>query len=102
MRREDRVTVQGPVKEQPDGMSHGGGGGRIAGLRPRRSGVGGEGAQSFLTPDSTWEDGDNCPNRMQSQPFCFSRWDQPRGGFPPQRANMYVHPGAQTGTLLQP
>ena len=25
MRREDRVTVQGPVKEQqPDGMSHGG------------------------------------------------------------------------------
>ena len=29
MRREERVTVQGPVKEQqPDGMSHGGGGGR--------------------------------------------------------------------------
>ena len=28
MRREERVTVQGPVKEQqPDGMSHGGGGG---------------------------------------------------------------------------
>ena len=27
MRREERVTVQGPVKEQqPDGMSHGGGG----------------------------------------------------------------------------
>ena len=32
MRREERVTVQGPVKEQqPDGMSHrGGGGGRDA------------------------------------------------------------------------
>ena len=29
MRREERVTVQGPVKKQPpDGMSHGGGGGR--------------------------------------------------------------------------
>ena len=29
MRREDRVTVLGPAKEQqPDGMSHGGGGGR--------------------------------------------------------------------------
>ena len=29
MRREERVTVQGPVKEQqPDGMSHGGGGAR--------------------------------------------------------------------------
>ena len=29
MRREERVTVQGPVKEQqPDGMSHGGGGGQ--------------------------------------------------------------------------
>ena len=28
MRREERVTVQGPVKkQQPDGMSHGGGGG---------------------------------------------------------------------------
>ena len=28
MRREERVTVQGPVKEQqPDGLSHGGGGG---------------------------------------------------------------------------
>ena len=28
MRREERVTVQGPVKKrQPDGMSHGGGGG---------------------------------------------------------------------------
>ena len=28
MRREDRVTVQGPVKkQQPDGMSHTGGGG---------------------------------------------------------------------------
>ena len=28
MRREERVTVQGPVKEQqPDGMSNGGGGG---------------------------------------------------------------------------
>ena len=28
MRREERVTVQGPVKEQqPDGMAHGGGGG---------------------------------------------------------------------------
>ena len=28
MRRGERVTVQGPVKEQqPDGMSHGGGGG---------------------------------------------------------------------------
>ena len=28
MRREERVTVQGPVKEQQrDGMSHGGGGG---------------------------------------------------------------------------
>ena len=27
MRRDERVTVQGPVKEQqPDGMSHGGGG----------------------------------------------------------------------------
>ena len=27
MRREERVTVQGPIKEQqPDGMSHGGGG----------------------------------------------------------------------------
>ena len=31
MRREERVTVQGPVKEhQPDGMSHRGGGGRGA------------------------------------------------------------------------
>ena len=31
MRREERVTVQGPVKEQqPDGMSHrGGGGGQV-------------------------------------------------------------------------
>ena len=29
MRREERVTVQGPVKkQQPDGLSHGGGGGR--------------------------------------------------------------------------
>ena len=29
MRREERVTVQGPVKkQQPDGMSHRGGGGR--------------------------------------------------------------------------
>ena len=29
MRKEERVTVQGPVKEQqPDGMSHRGGGGR--------------------------------------------------------------------------
>ena len=29
MRREDRVTVQGPVKKpQPDGLSDGGGGGR--------------------------------------------------------------------------
>ena len=28
MRREERVTVQGPVKkQQPDGLSHGGGGG---------------------------------------------------------------------------
>ena len=28
MRREERVTVEGPVKKpQPDGMSHGGGGG---------------------------------------------------------------------------
>ena len=34
MRREERVTVQGPVKEQqPDGMSHrGGGGGIFSGL----------------------------------------------------------------------
>ena len=34
MRREERVTVQGPVKEQqPDGMSHrGGGGGALGGL----------------------------------------------------------------------
>ena len=33
MRRDERVTVQGPVKKQrPDGMSHGGGGG---GQRPR-------------------------------------------------------------------
>ena len=32
MRREERVTVQGPVKEQqPDGMSHGGGGGAFGG-----------------------------------------------------------------------
>ena len=31
MRREERVTVQGPVKkQQPDGMSHGGGGGAEA------------------------------------------------------------------------
>ena len=30
MRREERVTVQGPVKEQqPDGMSHRGGGVRV-------------------------------------------------------------------------
>ena len=30
MRREDRVTVQGPVKnQQPDGMSHGGGRGVV-------------------------------------------------------------------------
>ena len=35
MRREERVTVQGPVKEQqPDGMSHGGGGGSAK--RPKR------------------------------------------------------------------
>ena len=35
MRREDRVTVQGPVKEQqPDGMSHRGGGAYAYGLRP--------------------------------------------------------------------
>ena len=32
MRREERVTVQGPVKEQqPDGMSHRGGGGGVRG-----------------------------------------------------------------------
>ena len=32
MRREERVTVQGPVKEQqPDRMSHRGGGGRAVG-----------------------------------------------------------------------
>ena len=32
MRREERVTAQGPVKEQqPDGMSHRGGGGAFAG-----------------------------------------------------------------------
>ena len=37
MRREERVTVQGPVKEQqPDGMSHGGGGG---GLRVAQNGA---------------------------------------------------------------
>ena len=30
MRREERVTVQGPVKkQQPDGMSHRGGGGAV-------------------------------------------------------------------------
>ena len=34
MRREERVTVQGPVKEQqPDGMSHRGGGGGSGGER---------------------------------------------------------------------
>ena len=37
MRREERVTVQGPVKEQqPDGMSHGGGGGGGDGYRKRQ------------------------------------------------------------------
>ena len=36
MRREERVTVQGPVKEQqPDGMSHRGGGAALATPRPR-------------------------------------------------------------------
>ena len=31
VRREERVTIQGPVKEQqPDGMSHRGGGGAIS------------------------------------------------------------------------
>ena len=35
MRREERVTVQGPVKEQqPDGMSHRGGGGLVRALFP--------------------------------------------------------------------
>ena len=35
MRREERVTVQGPVKEQqPDGMSHRGGGGGQGGVTP--------------------------------------------------------------------
>ena len=30
MRREEQVTVQGPVKkQQPDGMSHGGGGAEV-------------------------------------------------------------------------
>ena len=33
MRRDERVTVQGPVKEQqPDGMSHGGGGAEVRNL----------------------------------------------------------------------
>ena len=41
MRREERVTVQGPVKEQPpDGMSHGGGG-------SVRHALGGEGEGSL-------------------------------------------------------
>ena len=31
VRREERVTLQGPVQEQqPDGMSHGGGGGHLS------------------------------------------------------------------------
>ena len=35
MRREERVTVQGPVKEQqPDGMSYGGRGGESRGEAP--------------------------------------------------------------------
>ena len=34
MRREERVTVQGPAKKQPDGMSHGGGG-RLVTVPPR-------------------------------------------------------------------
>ena len=35
MRREERVTVQGPVKEQqPDGMSHKGGGGGAVSAHP--------------------------------------------------------------------
>ena len=29
MRRKERVTVQGPVKQQSDGMSHRGGGGDV-------------------------------------------------------------------------
>ena len=36
MRREERVTVQGPVKkQQPDGMSHGGGGLEISNVRTK-------------------------------------------------------------------
>ena len=35
MRREERVTVQGPVKEQqPYGMSHGGAAGAVQGPNP--------------------------------------------------------------------
>ena len=38
MRREERVTVQGPIeKQQPDGMSHGGGGETGDSLIPREA-----------------------------------------------------------------
>ena len=44
MRREERVTVQGPVKEQqPDGVSHRGGGGGSDGERAREGDGGGPG-----------------------------------------------------------
>ena len=45
MRREERVTVQGPVKEQqPDGMSHGGG----TSLLPMHASLGGGGVEACV------------------------------------------------------
>ena len=47
MRRDERVTVQGPVKEQqPDGMSHRGGGGDLGRVDDRRAEVRGSRKQS--------------------------------------------------------
>ena len=51
MRREERVTVQGPVKEQqPDGMSHRGGGVREKGSIDRSviMNSGAKGAEKFF------------------------------------------------------
>ena len=46
MRREERVTVQGPVKEQqPDGMSH-------RGMDPSRKGALGKGGGGGLREDT--------------------------------------------------
>ena len=55
MRREERVTVQGPVKEQqPDGMSHGGGGG---GGTTNIAGGGANHRIDEYVPCGRWSDG---------------------------------------------